>query len=107
MKAYLLVLCGALAAFPASAADYDTIDVGDVYRINRFGKNNSTVVVVRKLGAPVVKVQDAETGTTSVEDAANLLSETELKRNENRNKVIGWGAAGIGLFCLTTGRCND
>ena len=105
MKPHLLAFCGTLAAFPALAADFNAIDPGDVYYINRFGKNNATVVVERKLDAPMVKVRDVNTYATSVENADRLLSETELKQEETRNKAAGWGAVGLGLFCAT-GRCQ-
>ena len=98
MKPYVLAFCGTLAAFPALAADYSVIDPGDVYYINRFGKHNSTVQVVRKLESPRVKVQDLNTGATSVEDASDLLSETELRQAETKNKALGWGRSGCG-FC--------
>lgn len=93
-----------LVAVPAMAAEFGYIDEGDIYQINRFGKNNSTVMVVRKLDAPRVKVQDLNTGITSVEDASALLSEAELRRKENSNKAAVVGGVGLGL-CVLSGKC--
>jgi hypothetical protein len=105
MKPCLLALFGMIVAVPAFAANYEAIDPGDIYLINRFGKNNSTVMVERKLASPMVKVRDINTGVTSVESADDLLSETELRREETQNKALGWGAAGLGL-CMLSGKCQ-
>lgn len=107
MRIILAVLMLLLLAAPAAIAiDHSLIDPGDVYYINRFGKNNSTVMVVRLLDYPMVKVRDVDTGSTSVESAGDLLSETELRREETKNKAAGWGALGLGILCAA-GKCGN
>lgn len=99
-----LVLCLSTAV-PAFAADHSTIDVGDVYYINRFGKNNETVIVVRILDYPRVKVRNVDTAATLIVDSSDLLTNHELKTEERNNKLLGWGAAGTAAFCVVTGGC--
>lgn len=98
------VLC-VLASTQAGAAEYSTIDVGDVYYINRFGNNNETVIVVRMLDYPRVKVRNVDTAATVIVDASKLLTDQELKTEERTNKLIGWGAAGTAAVCLMKGGC--
>lgn len=107
MRVIFAVLAVLLLATPAALAiDHSLIDPGDVYYINRFGKNNSAVMVVRVLDYPMVKVRDVDTGSTSVEEASNLLSETELRKEEGKNKMLGWGAVGLGVLCAA-GKCGN
>lgn len=104
IRSFVAALC-VFAAAPAVAADYSTVDVGDVYYINRFGNNNETVIVVRMLDYPRVKVRNVDTAATVVVDASKLLTDQELKTEERNNKLIGWGAAGTVAVCLMKGGC--
>lgn len=91
---------------PCLAANYEYIDVGDAYYINRFGNNNDYVIVERKLGDGRVKVRDIETGSTSIVNASKLLSESELNSEETANKAIGWGVGLGALWCMATDDCQ-
>ena len=104
IRSFAAALC-VLAAAPAVAADHNTIDVGDVYYINRFGKNNETVIVVRMLDYPRVKVRNVDTAATEIVDAAKLLTDQELTNDERKNKLLGWGAAGTAAYCVMKGGC--
>jgi hypothetical protein len=101
---FAAALC-VLTAAPAVAADYSTVDVGDVYYINRFGNNNETVIVVRMLDYPRVKVRNVDTAATVIVDSSDLLTNHELKTEERNNKLLGWGAAGTVAVCLMKGGC--
>lgn len=67
--------------------------------------NNETVIVVRMLDYPRVKVRNVDTAATVVADASKLLTDQELKTEERNNKLIGWGAAGTVAVCLMKGGC--
>jgi hypothetical protein len=88
------------------AANYDYVDPGDFYYINKFGDDNDYVVVVRKMGNGRVKVRDLNDGSTQVVDASKLLTKSQLDSEETTN-FIGGTAIGIGiLYCLANpGEC--
>ena len=87
------------------AADYDYIDPGDYYYINRWDENEH-VEVVRKLGSGKIKVRNLSTGETKVVFASKLLTKSELT-SEETGHAIGAAAIGVGiLFCLANpGSC--
>lgn len=82
------------------SADFNYIDPGDYYYINRFGSNNDKVVVVRKLEYPDVKVRDVDTGESKVVSASKLLTKSELNNEEMANGVLGGLAALAVVGCI-------
>ena len=85
------------------SADYQYIDIGDYYYINKFGSNNEYVQVIRKVGDNKVKVKDIIDGSTEIVYASKLLTRKELKEQESTNKVIAAGATIVtmgALYCF-------
>ena len=100
MRAVISMVLVALCISSAVSADYEYIDTGDYYYINRFGDNNEHVVVVRKMGNDKVKVRDLSDGSTQIVSAYKLLTKSELDNEETKN-AVGGVALGLGLlYCL-------
>ena len=101
MRVIVSMLLVMLFISNALSADYDYLDVGDYYYINKFGDDNEHVVVVRKLGNDNVKVRDLSDGSTQVVSAYKLLTKSELDNEETAN-AVGGVALGLGLlYCLS------
>jgi hypothetical protein len=96
MSIILIALC----VSSSIAADYDDIDVGDYYYINKFGDDNEYVKVIRKLDDGRVKVKNTETYDTKKVYPSKLLTKSELDNEEFENTAKGT-ILGLGLlYCL-------
>ncbi len=102
----LMMLTLLLTTSMVYAADYDYIDPGDYYYINRFGDDNPYVVVVRKMGNQKVKVRDVNTGDTMVVDASALLTKSQLESQEWQNTLGGAAVGATILYCIFTNNCK-
>lgn len=57
------------------------------------------------LDYPRVKVRNVDTAATEIVDAAKLVTDQELRTDERKNKLLGWGAAGTAAYCVMKGGC--